>query len=213
MFIFAKVQEGARTPERSGGDAGFDLFSTHDARILPGKVGRVHTGVYLDMSAAHNMRTDPICGFIKSRSSYAQKGLVVVGGVIDPTYVGEIIVLMMNTTVNAVNIPSGEKMAQMVFLKTVPIQGIKQVGSMPKTYRGEGGFGSTGNPHIIEEPSLVAQIETVNALVERAKQYVLKQKEIGKALDEALALDEEAHSDDVEPEEPGLALQEDQPPE
>lgn len=149
MNVFVKLANGARLPEKDKLDAGWDLWSIDPVvSIKPGCIGRIGTGVYVDMSAAWSP-TKPVCALLKTRSSYAAKGLVVVGGVIDPSYRGEIIVLMLNTTGQSVHIEAGEKVAQMLFLHQVPVE-MQKSGTISDSERGDKGFGSTGQPPPVE---------------------------------------------------------------
>jgi dUTP pyrophosphatase len=140
--VFVKLGPDAKVPEKSKLDAGWDVWSSDDALCKAGRVTRVSTGVFIDMSAAWSP-SDPCCAFVKTRSSYASGGLVVVGGVIDPSYRGEIVVLLLNTTDKDVMLPQGEKVAQLTFIKLVPVV-MEVTGRLTDTDRGVKAFGSTG---------------------------------------------------------------------
>lgn len=69
------------------GDAGYDLCSRQDLSVLPGETVKVRTGLHLQLPPGH-------VGVIKDKSSVAALGLSVVGGVIDESYRGEVIVVL-----------------------------------------------------------------------------------------------------------------------
>lgn len=82
---------------------------------------------------------------VRSRSgSSLKRGLVVTNspGTVDSDYLGEIGIIIMNTTPYLAKIELGEALAQGVIC---PIEQVsfKQVTELPNTVRGEGGFGST----------------------------------------------------------------------
>jgi dUTP pyrophosphatase len=80
-----------------------------------------------------------------SRSGMAEGSLFVANspGVIDPDYTGEIIVLLFNGSDMPQYIKHEDRIAQLVVL---PISNyrILEVSTLPKTGRGDKGFGSTG---------------------------------------------------------------------
>lgn len=65
------------------------------------------------------------------------------GGVIDPSYRGEVKVLLLNTTQTSVKIDEGQRIAQVIptFYEDAEIVVIRE---MDTTSRNDRGFGSTG---------------------------------------------------------------------
>jgi dUTP pyrophosphatase len=83
---------------------------------------------------------------IRPRSGLAyQFGITVLNtpGTIDADYRGEIKVLLINFGADSFVIHNGDRIAQMVFQKTLRAQW-QETGELPDTVRAEGGFGSTG---------------------------------------------------------------------
>ena len=118
-------------------DLGYDLFASEQVKLLPGKVGIVSIGIECHFPPK-------IGGLIRDRSSVATKlGLIVVAGVIDSQYTGEIKVAFLNTTKKAIMVKVGDKIAQMILLPSIycPVFEVKEI---PVTARGKQGFGSTG---------------------------------------------------------------------
>jgi len=121
------------------GDAGLDLQAAQATTIEPGARALVPTGLAVAIPAGY-------AGFVLPRSGLALRhGLTLLNtpGLIDAGYRGEIKVLLINHDRSAVTIARGERIAQLV-LQRVEHADLLEVGELPATVRGEGGFGSTG---------------------------------------------------------------------
>jgi dUTP pyrophosphatase len=81
---------------------------------------------------------------VKDRSSMAAAGLFTVGGVIDSSYTGEIMIMFRNVSQAIIGINAGEKIAQLVPVKVHTAGRVKEVDTLPYSERGAKGFGSTG---------------------------------------------------------------------
>ena len=120
------------------GDAGYDLrYFGPPKDIPPHSIVKFPLGLRTEFNSRY-------VGIIKDRSSVAALGVTVVGGVIDPTYRGEWIVLLHNTTKEICIIESGTKIAQVVFIR-YGVGTLEGVNHLTPSGRGDGGFGSTGN--------------------------------------------------------------------
>ena len=82
-----------------------------------------------------------LSALLLGRSSTSRQGIFVIPGVIDADYIG-VIKIMLYTLAPPVSIPKGSKIAQLV-----PFQ--SQVPHSLAIDRGEGGFGSTGQPQVL----------------------------------------------------------------
>lgn len=80
---------------------------------------------------------------ILQRSGLASKGLICVGGILDNDYVGEVVVILLNTTDDYIKINNGDRIAQMALRKYDQAE-FELVDELDKTERGLAGFGSTG---------------------------------------------------------------------
>lgn len=80
------------------------------------------------------------------RSSMSKKGYILANmiGVIDRSYVGEIIVPMLKIDENAKDIVPGDRLVQLIPRPIVHFN-LSLVDELSETVRGEGGFGSTGH--------------------------------------------------------------------
>ncbi|PCH39314.1 dUTPase-like protein [Wolfiporia cocos MD-104 SS10] len=123
--------------------AGYDIVSNEDKAIPPGKLETISTGLKMIPPYGYY-------GQLMTRSSMAKKDLLVVGGVIDWDYRGEIKVMIRNFGNDYYHINSTDKIAQLLILPTPnPEVNISSIRSYDQQYgdmgiRKEGGFGSTG---------------------------------------------------------------------
>jgi dUTP pyrophosphatase len=134
--------EGLETPVyATEGSSGCDLRAAIEASllILPGGRARVPTGLAVAIPEGYE-------GQVRIRSGLAHdKGLLVVNapGTIDSDYRGEIRVIVANLGSEPVTLERGERIAQLIFAPVARAR-FERVPDLPKTHRGEGGFGSTG---------------------------------------------------------------------
>ena len=104
-----------------------------------GKRCLVPTGLYLEMPEGIECQVRPRSGLA------LKKGLTVLNtpGTIDADYRGEIGVILVNLSDEAVTIEPGERVAQLVFAPIIQATLIES-NTLNASQRGEGGFGSTG---------------------------------------------------------------------
>ena len=122
------------------GDAGIDLTSADDVTLKPGERALVPTGIAIAIPDGH-------AAYVLPRSGLAiRKGLGIVNapGLIDSGYRGQVQVVAVNFDLHdPIDIKRGDRIAQMVILPA-PKLIIEEVGELPESDRGTGGFGSTG---------------------------------------------------------------------
>jgi dUTP pyrophosphatase len=123
-------------------DSGFDLYSTEDVWIDPSDRKLIPTGIHIDIPEGYEIQ-------VRSKSGLALKqGLMVLNspGTVDQGYIGEIQIIMFNTTKYKVKIDKGQKVAQAVLCPVVSGKWIKlkEVKKLTDKDRDENGFGSTG---------------------------------------------------------------------
>lgn len=145
----------ARLPTQESGSVGFDMYAACSCVLPPRSTTIISTGLIL----ADEPQVGGACihGNLRSllkiegRSSLAAKGIWPVGGIIDPSYRGELGVIMYNSRDDAYDINLHDKIAQLVWYPVVAnwheygrrIE-IMAVESVTHTTRGAGGYGSTG---------------------------------------------------------------------
>ncbi|PIT97677.1 dUTP diphosphatase [Candidatus Berkelbacteria bacterium CG10_big_fil_rev_8_21_14_0_10_41_12] len=132
-----KIHPSATVPSYShNGDAGLDLFAVEGATVASGKRASIGTGISVEIPMGY-------AGLIWDRSGLSQKkGLKTLGGVIDSTYRGEIIVGLYNTSDEAVELMKGDRVAQML-IQPVESAKLEIVEDLSETQRADKGFGST----------------------------------------------------------------------
>ncbi|MQY76672.1 MAG: dUTP diphosphatase [Spirochaeta sp.] len=121
--------------------AGADLQAAveEDLLLKPGQRELVPTGLRIELPEGFEAQ-------IRPRSGLAVKqGITIVNapGTIDSDYRGEIKVLLINLGHSDYVIKRGDRIAQMVICPVVTANFIMQE-SLNETFRGRGGFGSTG---------------------------------------------------------------------
>ena len=126
------------TPDASG----VDLYAAIPGTIVipPGNHFLIPTGIAIEIPHRH------IAGLIFPRSGLATNhGIALANavGLIDSDYKGEIIVAVINQSEREYIVKPGERIAQLVFIPVYQVT-FKEVAELGDSFRGEGGFGSTG---------------------------------------------------------------------
>ena len=136
-----EFQPEARMPIRAHhDDAGWDLFVSQDVTIPPHGFKDVPSGVSVELPNGY-------WGLLTGRSStIRRRGLLVVQGVIDTGYRGELFSAVWNLTDKSVLLQRGERVAQLILLpnSTADSVLVRHEGDLQASERGFGGFGSSG---------------------------------------------------------------------
>ncbi|CAN5282387.1 dUTP diphosphatase [soil metagenome] len=122
------------------GDAGADLMTTVDVTLAPGERALVPTGIALALPEGYVALVHPRSGLA------VRHGLSIVNtpGTVDAGYRGEIQVLLINhDPVTPIELRRGDRIAQLV-VQRVERAVFTEVGRLPDSERGDGGYGSTG---------------------------------------------------------------------
>ena len=136
--------EGLPPPAyQSAGAAGADLYASVAAdqtvTLQPGARALVPTGICLELPAGYEAQVRP-------RSGLALKhGVTVLNspGTIDSDYRGEISVILVNLGLEPFDVTRGTRIAQLVVAPVIQAQ-FTSVCALSGTFRGMGGFGSSG---------------------------------------------------------------------
>jgi len=164
-IIFEPLHQGVLPPSRAtDASAGYDLkawFAAESVQVWSGNERVVRD---LDVSAEQRALTlesgeraviplgfratlpGGVEGQIRARSGTALRlGLTVANGpgTIDPDYIGEWGVVVLNASTVPVRIEHGERIAQLVLARFESLPFV--AGNVVKTTDRDGGFGSTGN--------------------------------------------------------------------
>lgn len=124
--------------------AGMDLHAAMDApvHLAPGERAAIGTGLAMAIPAGYEGQVRPRSGLA------AAHGITVVNapGTIDADYRGEVRVLLVNLGQEPVTLAPGQRIAQLVIAPVVQARTreVGEVGALPPSARGAGGFGSTG---------------------------------------------------------------------
>lgn len=143
MLRVKLLETGARLPvvAHPGEDLGYDVFSLEAVVLEPHRTVRVRTGISVE---ARHPETGVALGLlVRDRSSMAARGIATTAGVIDAGYRGEVQIVMTNLGAEAVQIQSGEKIAQMVPVPVLTGR-IEAVDVLEGSARLGKGFGSSG---------------------------------------------------------------------
>jgi dUTP pyrophosphatase len=140
---FKKSKVDATTPSYVyQSDSGFDLYSTEEVWIHGFDRKLISTGLHFDIPDGYEIQ-------VRSKSGLALKqGLMVLNspGTVDQGYLGEIKVILFNTTKEKVKIEKGQKIAQAVLCPVVSGKWVNLVEKedLKSKDRNDNGFGSTG---------------------------------------------------------------------
>ena len=136
------MNSAVKLPEyKTNGASGMDLvaFIKKTIVIKPKTSSLIPTGISVAFSEDYEIQ-------IRPRSGLAAKFNISVlntPGTIDSDYRGEIKVIIYNHGDKDFVINNGDRIAQMVLSPIIRME-LEEVKDLPKTIRGEGGFGSTG---------------------------------------------------------------------
>lgn len=134
------LSDKAKIPTRgSEYAAGWDLYATEDATILPHTTVKISTDIAIEIPNGY-------FGAIFARSGLATKqGLRPANcvGVVDSDYRGPLIVALHNDTDQTKFVLSGDRIAQLVFIP-YSTWDWTVVDELSDTERGDGGFGHSG---------------------------------------------------------------------
>lgn len=139
-LVFERVEPDAILPTRgSVSAAGFDMYIQDDTIVGPGVHCYLGTGVRVELF-------DDEWANLKPRSSTLRTtGLLVIEGVIDSDYKGEIKIAVLNVRDEPVTVYKGTRIAQLVLMQNLNFSRVPVWGSVDRdSIRGTGGFGSTG---------------------------------------------------------------------
>ncbi len=140
MRSFITLDANASAPKYgTPGAAGADITANTPAVVPAHGRALIHTGLCISLPCEVEMQ-------IRPRSGLALKsGITVLNtpGTIDEDYRGEVGVILFNTTDEDFEVNIGDRIAQVVFNRIIPM-GFDVCESLDATQRGAAGFGSTG---------------------------------------------------------------------
>ena len=141
-ILIKKLNSEVKLPKyKTDGSSGMDLMAhiKNPIYLKPKKSELIPTG--LSIAIPDNTEIQ-----IRPRSGLAAKNNISVlntPGTIDSDYRGELKVILYNHGDEEFIVNNGDRIAQMVLVPIIKAN-LEEVKDLPKTIRGEGGFGSTG---------------------------------------------------------------------
>lgn len=137
-----KLSKDAELPEYVLSSVGFDLMSAEDVLLKPMEQKVVRTGIAMEIPQGH-------VGLIRDRIGLVTKmGIHTAAGTFDPTYRGEISVVLVNFGDDEVEIEKGMRIAQMLVVPVVKVE-IKPVKELSDSSRNKPGV--TGTKQILKD--------------------------------------------------------------
>ena len=140
--LIKKLDSSVNLPEyKTNGASGMDLvaFLKEPINIKPKTSSLIPTGLSVAFSNEYEIQ-------IRPRSGLAAKNNVSVlntPGTIDSDYRGEIKVIIYNHGDKNFLVNNGDRIAQIILSPVIKME-LQETNNLPRTIRGEGGFGSTG---------------------------------------------------------------------
>jgi dUTP pyrophosphatase len=142
-ILIKKINKNTSLPEyKTKGSSGMDLLANIDKpiKLASGETKLISTGIAVAIPKEFEIQIRPRSGLA------AKSGISVLNtpGTIDSDYRGEIKVILINLSKKSFIINKNDRIAQMVLCPI--IKGVfEEVEELPKTVRGNRGFGSTGS--------------------------------------------------------------------
>ena len=140
--LVKKLKASVKLPSyKTSGASGMDLmaFVEKPIELKPGKSCLVPTGLSVAFPKEYEIQ-------IRPRSGLAAKSSISVlntPGTIDSDYRGEIKIILFNHGDQNFKISNGDRIAQMILSPVIKMD-LEETNELPESFRGEGGFGSTG---------------------------------------------------------------------
>src|SRR6185369_16338463 len=135
---FKQLDPRAVLPKRGSAlAAGLDVCAIEDLSIAPKQRVMARSGLAVAIPPGFYGRVAPRSGLA------AKSGLDVLAGVIDSDYRGEVCCLLYNTGDEAITLPAGSKICQLIVEQIITPEAT-WASELDETARGAGGFGSTG---------------------------------------------------------------------
>lgn len=152
MIEVELIHSEAKVPNKSHQhDGGYDITSIEDFNLMSGELKLCKTGIKIGIPEGY-------VGLLRGRSGLGVQGidplefyypdtqpLVLLGGVIDSNYRGEVGVIIKNLGSGIKIIKKGDRICQIIMLK-IWDGGIMMVKKLGETDRGSAGFGSSDIP-------------------------------------------------------------------
>lgn len=139
LIEYKLIHEKAQVPKRNlEGDAGYDLAVCEDATVPANGFLNIGTGVTVACPSGYWLR---LCG---RSSTFYKRQLLVIEGVIDNGYRGELRIQVQNLRPYSHRLTCGDRIAQIIPMPVISFEW-QSVIELKPSERGSNGFGSSGN--------------------------------------------------------------------
>ncbi len=130
------VDESLDAFKHKDGDAGYDMYSTKSMWIFPFIPRKVPVNLRAELPQKH-------FGLMTSRSGESSKGNVVIPGIIDSNYRGQMAAIMFRIGLLPRRIKKGTRIAQLIIVPYLDVAWIFKK-FLSNSNRGTSGFGDSG---------------------------------------------------------------------
>lgn len=138
LLIQPTMTSGGLKPKTYPSDGGYDMFVAQTTLLKPHALTFVPAGFRMKIPVG-------TAALVIGRSSAAASGLLVVTGLIDEGYTGDMFTLVYNMNDEEKMVKEGDRISQIIILPNQSLQHETEwVKSLPDTPRGTKGFGSSG---------------------------------------------------------------------
>ena len=140
--LIKKLNSSVKLPSyKTNGASGMDLMACIEKplNLEPGKSCLIPTGLSVAFPSDYEIQIRPRSGLA------AKKNISILNtpGTIDSDYRGELKIILFNHGNENFIINNNDRVAQMVLTPIIKME-LEETNELPKSIRGEGGFGSTG---------------------------------------------------------------------
>jgi dUTP pyrophosphatase len=140
--LIKKLDSSVELPQyKTNGASGMDLmaFIKEPITLKPKKSCLVPTGISVAFPSNFEIQIRPRSGLAAKKNI----GILNTPGTIDSDYRGEIKVILYNHGDSDFLIKNRDRIAQMILTPVIKMN-LEETNTLPETFRGKGGFGSTG---------------------------------------------------------------------
>ena len=140
--LIKKLNPSVKLPTyKTKGASGMDLmaFIEKSITLQPGKSCIVPTGLSLAFPEEYEIQIRPRSGLAANNNI----SVLNTPGTIDSDYRGEIQIILFNHSNKNFVINNNDRVAQMILTPIIKME-LEETNELPKSIRGDGGFGSTG---------------------------------------------------------------------
>ena len=141
-ILIKKTNKEVTTPKyKTDGSSGVDLSAFLEKKVVikPNSSELVPTGLQVAIPEELEIQIRPRSGLAAKESI----GVLNSPGTIDSDYRGELKIILFNHGKEEFTVNNNDRIAQMVLMPVLKVD-FNEVDELPETYRGSGGFGSTG---------------------------------------------------------------------